>query len=99
MRLLGLLVGLLLVSGCQAKNLATPETELTRKWWSLSFNEPYYMKAWVEDSAVEDVNGKLFRRTGGGTAAGGEPENGTKSARGWGEITGGPPEVVCADLQ
>lgn len=98
MRVLGMLLGMLLVSGCQATNLASPDTELTRKWWSLSFNEPYYMKAWVEDSTVEDINGKLFRRTGGGTAAGGEPENGTESAQGWGEITGGIREVEGADL-
>ncbi|MBD9614468.1 DUF2931 family protein [Pseudomonas sp. PDM02] len=98
MRLLGMFLWMLLVSGCQTTNLKAPETELTRKWWSLSFNEPYYMKSWVEDSAVEDVNGKLFRRTGGGTAAGGEPESGTESARGWGEITGGIREVVGADL-
>jgi hypothetical protein len=25
------------------------------------------MKVWVEDSAVENVNDKLFMRTGGGT--------------------------------
>jgi hypothetical protein len=98
MRFLGILLGMLLVSGCQATNLASSQTELTRKWWSLSFNEPYYMKTWVEDSAVEDINGKMFRRTGGGTAAGGEPQNGTESARGWGEITGGIREVVGADL-
>jgi hypothetical protein len=93
-----MLLGMLLVSGCQATNLVSPKTELTRKWWSLSFNEPYYMKAWVENSAVEDINGKLFHRTGGGTAAGGEPENSKESARGWGEITGGIREVAGADL-
>jgi len=82
---------------CQASDLSS-NSELTRKWWSLSFNQPNYMKVWVEDSQVEDINGKLLRRTGGGTAAGNEPEDGTESARGWGQITGGIREVVGADL-
>lgn len=81
----------------QASDLSS-NSELTRKWWSLSFNQPNYMKVWVEDSQVEDINGKLLRRTGGGTAAGNEPEDGTESARGWGQITGGIREVVGADL-
>ncbi|MDQ3201160.1 MAG: DUF2931 family protein [Pseudomonadota bacterium] len=98
MRLLGIAFGMLLISGCHAVSLAAPETELTRKWWSLGFNEPFYMKAWVEDTAVEDINGTVFHRTGGGTAAGGEPENGEESARGWANITGGIREVVGADL-
>lgn len=82
---------------CQASDIPS-NSELTRKWWSLSFNQPNYMKVWVEDSQVEDINGKLLRRTGGGTAAGNEPEDGTESARGWGQITGGIREVVGADL-
>lgn len=98
MRLLSLVASMVLIAGCQAHNAVAAESELTRKWWSLSFNEPFYMKAWVEDSAVEDIDGKLFRRTGGGTAAGGEPENGTESAQGWGVITGGVREVVGAKL-
>ncbi|MCF4997976.1 DUF2931 family protein [Pseudomonas syringae] len=97
MRLFFFIAGLLVISGCHANSFA--ESELTRKWWSLSFNEPFYMKVWVEDSAVEDINGKLFRRTGGGVAAGGEPEDGTDSARGWkNNITGSIREVVGADL-
>ncbi|WP_447890848.1 DUF2931 family protein [Pseudomonas hormoni] len=97
MRALVLLLGLWLVTGCQASDTLS-KSELTRKWWSLSFNQPNYMKVWVEDSQVEDINGKLLRRTGGGTAAGNEPEDGTESARGWGQITGGIREVVGADL-
>ncbi|MGL6245910.1 DUF2931 family protein [Pseudomonas sp.] len=97
MRALIVLLGMWLVTGCQASD-ALSSNELTRKWWSLSFNQPNYMKVWVEDSQVEDINGKLIRRTGGGTAAGNEPEDGTESARGWGQITGGIREVVGADL-
>jgi hypothetical protein len=56
------------------------------------------MKVWVEDSAVIDIHGNLFQRTGGGTAAGGEPEDGTESARGWDGIGGIGKAVVGADL-
>ncbi|MFJ7281139.1 DUF2931 family protein [Pseudomonas sp. NPDC099000] len=97
MRALILLIGVWFVTGCQASG-APLNSELTRKWWSLSFNQPNYMKVWVEDSQVEDITGKLIRRTGGGTAAGNEPEDGTESARGWGQITGNIREVVGADL-
>ena len=93
----GVLLCMFSVSGWQTY-VTPPKSELTRKWWSLSFNQPNYMKVWVEDSQVEDINGKLFRRTGGGTAAGNEPEDGTESAKGWGQITGGIREVVGADL-
>lgn len=56
------------------------------------------MKVWVEESAVEDINGKLFTRTGGGTAAGGEPENGKESARGWHAVGAAAKPVIGADL-
>lgn len=97
-RLLVVLLTALLIAGCQSADPPSSKNDPKNQWWSLSFNEPYYMKAWVEDSAVEDINGKLFHRTGGGTAAGGEPENSTEAARGWGQITGGIREVVGADL-
>lgn len=71
-----ILISAFLIFACQASG-ATSNSELTRKWWSLSFNQPNYMKVWVEDSQVEDITGKLIRRTGGGTAAGNEPEDGT----------------------
>lgn len=96
-RVVVLFFTVLLGTGCQSTE-SLSKSELTRKWWSLGFNEPNYMKVWVEDSAVEDINGKVFHRTGGGRAAGNEPEDGEESARGWGEITGGIREVVGADL-
>jgi hypothetical protein len=99
MRLFAMIFGVFFLVGCQANGSVSSNTELTRKWWSLSFNEPNYMKAWVEESAVEDINGKIFPRTGGGSAAGGEPEDDTESARGWGDnVTGSIREVVGADL-
>lgn len=57
------------------------------------------MKVWVENSSVQDINGRIFYKTGGGTAAGGEPEDGTESARGWtGGVGGSGSRVVGADL-
>ncbi|WPN60413.1 DUF2931 family protein [Pseudomonas sp. P9_31] len=99
MRTLIVLLGALLVAGCQAADPLSGKDDPKNPWWSLSFVEPFYMKVWVEDSAVEDINGKLFLRTGGGTAGGGEPEDGTESARGWSKnISSGIRGVVGADL-
>lgn len=98
MRVLIALLGVLLLTICQATPLSG-EHDPKDPWWSLGFTEPYYMKVWVENSAVEDITGKLFRRTGAGNAAGGEPEDGMESARGWGGGIGGATRgVVGADL-
>ncbi|NWL79992.1 hypothetical protein DM872_24390 [Pseudomonas taiwanensis] len=98
MRALITLLGLLLVSGCQAMDPLSGANDPHDPWWSLGFAQPNYMKVWVEDSAVVDIHGRLFRHTGGGTAIGGEPEDGTEAARGW--HGAGPPgvAVVGADL-
>lgn len=61
-------------TGCQPNDPLSAKNDPKSSSWELGFTEPYYMKVWVEDSAVEDINGKVFRRTGGGTAAGGEPK-------------------------
>jgi hypothetical protein len=98
MRELIALLGLLLVAGCQAMDPLSGAKDPHSPWWSLGFVQPAYMKVWVEDSAVVDIRGRLFPHTGGGTAAGDEPEDGTEAARGWG--TGGPTGVLVigADL-
>ncbi|MHC8406991.1 DUF2931 family protein [Pseudomonas sp. TMB3-21] len=99
MRFMVILLIALLVSGCQAAQSLFGEADPKNPWWSLSFNEPFYMKTWVEDSAVEDIDGKIFNRTGGGRASGGEPEDGTEAARGWGRhISGSVRGVVGAGL-
>lgn len=92
------LLGIVLLSGCQAMDPLSGAQDPHSPWWSLGFTEPYFMKVWVEDSAVIDVHGNLFKRTGGGTAAGGEPEDGTESARGWDGIGGGGKSVIGAAL-
>jgi hypothetical protein len=86
------------VAGCQSNDPLSAKNDPKSGAWELAFTEPYYMKVWVEDSAVEDIHGKLFKRTGSGTAAGGEPENGKESARGWHAVGGAAKAVIGADL-
>lgn len=92
------LLSAILITGCQPDDPLSAKNDPKSEWWELAFVEPYYMKVWVEDSAVEDINGKLFRRTGGGTAAGGEVENGKESARGWHALGSAAKAVIGADL-
>ncbi|EJM13528.1 Protein of unknown function (DUF2931) [Pseudomonas sp. GM18] len=98
MKVLVTLLCTLFMAGCQSAESLSANNDPKSQWWELAFTEPYYMKAWVEDSAVEDINGKLFQHTGGGTAAGGEPENGKESARGWHAVGSAAKAVVGADL-
>ncbi|WJV27004.1 MULTISPECIES: DUF2931 family protein [Pseudomonas] len=98
MRMFIALLGALLLTGCQATDPLSGKNDPKNPWWDLGFTEPNYMKVWVEDSAVEDINGKLFRRTGGGTAAGGQPEDNRESARGWTGVGVGGKSVIGADL-
>ena len=99
MRSILILLGAFFVAGCQAADPLSGENDPKDQWWSLSFVEPAYMKVWVEDSAVEDINGKRFNRTGGGTAGSHDSEDGTEAARGWSKyISSGIRGVVGADL-
>ncbi|PCM48705.1 MULTISPECIES: DUF2931 family protein [Pseudomonas] len=98
MKLCIVAVCVLFLSGCQSAYPLSVKNDPKSESWELAFTEPYYMKVWVEDSAVEDINGKLFTRTGGGTAAGGEPENGKESARGWHAVGAAAKPVIGADL-
>ncbi|SFQ58191.1 Protein of unknown function [Pseudomonas sp. NFPP07] len=98
MRVFIALLGALLLTGCLTTDPLSGKNDPKNPWWDLGFTEPNYMKVWVEDSAVEDINGKLFRRTGGGTAAGGQPEDNRESARGWAGVGVGGKSVVGADL-
>ncbi|AUG40572.1 hypothetical protein CXP47_11995 [Pseudomonas chlororaphis] len=98
MRVFIALLSTLLLSGCLTTDPLSGKNDPKNPWWDLGFTEPNYMKVWVEDSAVEDINGKLFRRTGGGTAAGGQPEDNRESARGWTGGGVGGKSVIGADL-
>jgi hypothetical protein len=98
MKVLVTLLCALFMAGCQAADPLSAKNDPKSESWELAFTEPYYMKVWVEDSAVEDINGKLFKRTGEGTAAGGEPEDGKESARGWHAVGAAAKGVIGADL-
>lgn len=94
---IALLVALLLM-GCQKGGFESGENDPKSPWWQIGFVEPNYMKIWVEDSSVLDINNRMFFRVGGKSAAGGEPEDGTESARGWGTVGGSGVLVTGADL-
>jgi hypothetical protein len=93
-----LMLSVLLVAGCQATDPLSAENDPRSDWWGLAFTEPAYMKVWVEDSTVLDIKNRTFFKAGGRTAAGGEPEDGTESARGWGTVSGSGMPVIGADL-
>ncbi|CAI8837904.1 DUF2931 family protein [Pseudomonas chlororaphis] len=97
MRMFIALLGALLLTSCQASDPLSGKNDPKNPWWELGFTEPYYMKVWVEDSTVEDINGKQFHRTGG-TAAGGRPGYEKEWARGWDGVGIDGKSVVGADL-
>ena len=92
------LLGALLVSGCQIGGPETGANDPKSPWWQLGFVEPTYMKIWVEDSSVLDIKNMMFFNVGGKSAPGGEPDDGTESARGWGTVGGSGVPVTGADL-
>ncbi|MCP1479401.1 hypothetical protein J2Y88_001712 [Pseudomonas chlororaphis] len=100
MRVFIALLGALLLTGCWTSDPLSGKNDPKAPWWQLGFSEPFYMKVWVEDSTVEDINGKLFLRTGGGSAAGGDMGYDKEWARGWGGkgVGGSGKSVVGADL-
>lgn len=88
----------LLMGGCQTADPLSAKNDPKSPWWEMGFIEPDYMKVWVEDSSVLDINNRVFFRAGGSSAAGGEPEDGTESARGWGPVSGSGKSVTGAQL-
>lgn len=88
----------MLIAGCQSTDPLSAKNDPRSEWWELAFTEPDYLKVWVETSSVQDITGKVFSNSGGGTAAGGEPDDGTESARGWAGVGGSGTRVVGADL-
>jgi hypothetical protein len=96
--MLVILLGVLVFTGCHTTSSNSGGNDPKSPWWELGFIEPDYMKVWVEDSSVLDVNNRVFFRAGGRSVAGGEPEDGTESARGWGPVSGSGISVSGAEL-
>lgn len=93
MRALWILLGTLLLSACQATELSAGRSDPNSVPWELGFTEPNFMRVWVEDSAVIDVDGVLYRRVGSGVAAGGKNSS-ADAARGWRKGIGGNERTV-----
>ncbi|UQS16767.1 DUF2931 family protein [Pseudomonas sp. HS6] len=88
----------LLIAGCHLTDPLSGKNDPKSEWWELGFTEPRYMKVWVEDTSVEDIKGRTFLHTGSGSASGGQPEDGTESAKGWHGVGSSAKAVVGADL-
>ena len=88
----------LLIAGCHLTDPLSGENDPKSEWWELGITEPRYMTVWVEDTAVEDIRGRTFLHTGSGSASGGQPEDGTESAKGWHGVGSSAKAVVGADL-
>jgi hypothetical protein len=98
MKTLVILLGMLLLSGCQSADPLSGERDPKDPWWSLDFMGPSYMIGVVEHSAVEDVNGKLINQPGGPALGTGTPSLDTESARGWRGMVGNLVPVTGAAL-
>jgi hypothetical protein len=98
MKLIVTLLCVLFMTGCQSADPLSGTNDPKSEWWELAFIEPNYMQVWVEDSSVQDVAGKVYYRANGGSAAGGEPEDGSESARGWSIVDGSGKRVMGAGL-
>lgn len=88
------------LSGCQFQDPLSGERDPRSRWWSLEFTAPIYMTGWVEDSVVEDVQGKSLKHGSGGIIGIGNYGVETEVARGWPNGLGGSGirGVVGADL-
>ena len=93
MRLL-LVLWAVLLSGCQNDPLSGKNDPKLR-WWALGFFGPTFMNGWVDDSFVEDINGKLIWFGTNGFIG---YDNPNSSAQGWANIGQSPRGVVGADL-
>lgn len=94
------LLATMLLVGCQAPDPLSGEHDPKSRWWSLEFTAPIYMTGWVEDSLVEDVQGKLLKHGSGGVIGTGNYGVEKEIARGWpnGLAGSGIRGVVGADL-
>ncbi|WP_396615142.1 DUF2931 family protein [Lysobacter soli] len=66
-RLAVLLLSLVIVSCAPVAHFASLPADYLG--WSIGYTAPPYMEVWIETIDVEDVNGRLFRHIGSGTAS------------------------------
>ncbi|TPG78305.1 DUF2931 family protein [Pseudomonas arsenicoxydans] len=81
MRTLRIILGVLLVSGCQASGQPFGRSDPDAGPWALGFVTPYAMDGWVEDAATIDAHGTLYRQINSGASGG--KKNGKNGAHGW----------------
>lgn len=99
MKQLFVLLGLfMMLSGCQPIDPLSGANDPKDDSWHIDFVEPAHMKVWVETSAVEDIQGMLFRNIAGNTAAGSDWDDGTEVAKGWSGLGVSLRPVTGADL-
>ncbi|WP_150794662.1 DUF2931 family protein [Pseudomonas fluorescens] len=98
MRMLVTLLAVLIFTGCYVTSFNSGENDPKYPWWELAFIKPNFMNVWVEDSSVEDIDGKTFLRVGGGNASGAEPNDDKESARGWIGVGGTGKPVIGAGM-
>jgi hypothetical protein len=96
---LGMVFGILLLTGCQAADPLSGINDPHYPWWDLRFAAPSYMSGRVEMSAVVDINNRFFPRGSDGMVGTGEFEDdGIEHARGWEGTGGNGSAVTGADL-
>ncbi|WP_058834422.1 DUF2931 family protein [Luteimonas abyssi] len=86
---------LVMLPGC-VSGTSTAVRGLPYDAWALRFIAPNYMSAWIEAARVEDMDGRVFPRSGSGTA--GISYSG--SAAGWPATLGASPgrSIIGASL-
>ncbi len=96
---LGIVLGVLLLSGCQTADPLSGANDPHYPWWDLRFTAPSYMSGWVEMGAVVDINNRFFPQGSGGVVGGGDFHvDNTYTARGWSGTSGSGRAVTGADL-
>lgn len=98
MKMLVALVSIVLISGCQALDPLSGAHDNHSRWWSIDFQGPSYMEGYVENSTVEDVEGRIIDNRSWGVIGTDAPDDGTESARGWYGVTSNVRPVTGAAL-
>ncbi|WP_297846431.1 DUF2931 family protein [Pseudomonas sp.] len=84
--------------GCQRFDPMSGTRDPHISWWDLRFTGPSYMVGVIEDSAVVDINGELFRHGSSGAVGYGDPGDEKESAKGWSGTGASGRSVTGADF-